>query len=286
MAATWSLSPPATLFGDPMEARVDVLVDRAKLDPSRIRFEPDFTPLEAVGEPSFTRRDIGGFTQLRYEWTLRCISFGCIKVIEGGPRVDTGLPPPTTGSGGFGERKTVKLKSAAISYEQENGKKRTLRRVTWPDVQSVSRLNFADTSVTGIGFPFRASVTPLPDATFRVSPWLLGPVLLVVAVALLAFAAIVFWRVLRRKRAPVVEESGPELTPLERALQLVEWSCEQPNGADRRKALEVLAGELAADGRPDLVDDARGLAWSAAPPSPEAAATIVQKVREGDGPAV
>ena len=288
MAASWSIAPVVALFGEPVEARVDVLVDREQLDPERIAFEPDFTPFEVVGDPSVSRRDLGGFTQLQYEWTLRCITLGCIKLVNGGPQPiqPGGIPPPVTGQGGFGERKTVRLKPVPISYEDEDGKTRVLRRVAWPDVQSISRLNLADTSTTGIGFPFRASVTPLPAATFRISPWLLGPLLLAVAVALIVFAGVVFWRVLRREPAPVVEETGPELTPLERALQLVEWSCGQANGTDRRKALEVLASELATDGRPDLVDDARGLAWSHAPPSPEAAGRIVTRVREGNGSAV
>jgi hypothetical protein len=288
LSASWSLSPAAALFGEPVQARVDMLLDREQLDPGGISFQPDFTPFEVVGEPSVSREDLGGFTRLRYEWTLRCITLGCIKLVNGGPQEipPGGIPPPSTGQGGFGERKTVRIKAVPIQYEDDSGKTRVLRRVIWPDVQSISRLNLADTSVTGFGFPFRASATPLPEATFRISPWLLGPLLVAVAGALLAFAAIVLWRVLRRKPAPVVEDAGPELTPLERALQLVEWSCEQPNGTERRKALEVLAGELGADGRPDLVDEARGLAWSATTPSPEAAGQLAYRVREGDGPAV
>jgi len=81
----------------------------------------------------------------------------------------------------------------------------------------------------------------------------------------------------------VVEESGPELTPLERALALVEWARDRPDGTDRRKALEVLAGELEVVGRQGLADEARALAWPAASPSPEAAGRLVETVREADG---
>ena len=285
LSASWSIAPPVALFGDQVRARVDLLVDRDELDPDRIQVDPDFTPFERVGDPAVSRRDLGGFTYLRYEYTVRCITLGCIKLLGGGPQPiqPGGIPPPTTGSGGFGERKTVRLKPAAIAYEEEDGKKRVLRRVYWADVQSVSRLNLADTAITGIGFPFRASVQPLPEATFRIPPPLLGAALLVAAAALLAFPALVVGRALRREPPPVVEESGPELTPLERALALVEWARDRPDGTDRRKALEVLAGELEVVGRQGLADEARALAWPAASPSPEAAGRLVETVREADG---
>lgn len=286
LATSWSITPPVALFGDPIVARVDLIVDSDELDPDRLRLDPNFKPYERLGKPLRDRRDLGRFTHIRYEFTLRCITLGCIGLIGGGPQPPPpgGIPPPSTGQGGFGERKTIRLRPAAISYEDPEGKVRVLRRVSWPDVQSVSRLNFADTETTGIGFPFRAKVTPLPEATFGITPSLLGAGLLVGALALLALPAVVA-RALRREPPPV-EEAEPELTALERALALVEWARERPDGADRRKALEVLAGELDVEGRIELAEDTRGLAWSSISPSPEDAGRLVERVREADGSSV
>lgn len=289
LAASWSITPPVALFGDPITARVDLVVDGDLLDPDRLKVDPKFDPYERLGDVRRGRRDFGRYTHLSYEFTLRCITLACIELIGGGPGPGIqpgGIPPPTTGSGGFGERKSIRLRPAPIRYEDEEGKTRVLRRVTWPEVQSVSRLNFADTQTTGIGFPFRAEVTPLPDAAFRVAPSLLGAALLVGALALLAFPAVVLARALRREPPPAEEDEVPELTPLERALALVEWAREREDGADRRKALEVLAEVLDDDGKAELADSTRALAWSPASPSPEAADRLVEDVRKADGSAV
>ena len=77
------------------------------------------------------------------------------------------------------------------------------------------------------------------------------------------------------------------MTPLERALALVEWARDRENGAERREALEVLAVELEAVESPGLAESARSLAWSPVSPSPEAAAALVETTRrdvtESDG---
>ncbi|MGH3132477.1 MAG: hypothetical protein ACRDNY_01820, partial [Gaiellaceae bacterium] len=99
------------------------------------------------------------------------------------------------------------------------------------------------------------------------------------ALALLALPGALVVRTVRREE-PVVEEEAPELSPLERAVQLVEWARNRPDG-ERREALEVLAGELEGQGS-DLARGVRRLAWSTAPPSPEGMDEIVAVVKEAD----
>ena len=152
--------------------------------------------------------------------------------------------------------------------------------VSWPPIQNASRLNMGDTNVTGIGFPFEASVTPLPAANYRVAPLALGAAFVLGALALLALPATLVVRQLRRKPVPV-EEPEPELTPLERALQLVERSRDRPDG-ERREALESLAYELDGDGS-ELTGQARRLAWSPREPAPEAMTELVESVKESGG---
>jgi hypothetical protein len=135
--------------------------------------------------------------------------------------------------------------------------------------------------VTGIGFPFEASVSPLQEATFRISPALLGAGFLFGALALLGLAAALVASLLRREPETLEADAAPELTPLERALEHVEWSKERPE-AERREALEALAVELDTEGS-DLTNATRRLAWSPSAPSPEAMDALVESVREADG---
>jgi hypothetical protein len=287
LAATSAIVPEVALFGDLVEARADVLVKDDELDPDRLLFEPDFAPYEVVGEPVVERKRTGDFTQLRYRYALRCITLDCIELIGGGPSQpgEGGIPPPVTGGGGFGERKTIQLKPTPLRYDDPEGEERTLRRISWPPVQSISRMNLGDTTVTGIGFPFQASVTPLPDPTFRVPPLALAAGLLIAAAALLALPVIVFGRMLRREPEVLEVEAPRVLTPLERALELVAWAREHGTQAEQREALEVLAEELDAEGRTSDVAEARRLAWSAAPPSPDRMEELVERLGEGDGSA-
>jgi len=93
-----------------------------------------------------------------------------------------------------------------------------------------------------------------------------GHLLIWLAVALLVLlaipAAIVRRRLgeRRRARAPAPK---PQLPPLERALQLLEWANSRREGSDRRRALELVAVELSRGGRSDLSTEARALAWQA-----------------------
>jgi hypothetical protein len=65
----------------------------------------------------------------------------------------------------------------------------------------------------------------------------------------------------RRRHTAADEESSARLTPLERALQLARDASRNGSG-DPRRALERVARELAADGKPALAGRARTLAWS------------------------
>jgi hypothetical protein len=229
---------------------------------------------------------VGDFTQLRYRYTIRCITLDCIQLLGGAGKPNPlpgGLPPPTSGSTGFGERKTIALKPATLDYADPSGEERVLRRIVWPPTQSVSRLNFGDTAVTGIGFPFRASVSPLPEKTFRVPPLALAAALFIGAAALLALPVIVFGRMLRREPEVIEVEESRELTRLERALALVAWSLEQGH-PERREALEILAEELDREERVELAGGARRLAWSPTPPSPDRTEALATQVEEADGP--
>ena len=274
VSAQGTLTPTVHLFAEPVLAQAEVLVDRAHVDPDRVRLSTDFLPYDI--QASATRRtDRGRFTELRYEWLLRCLRVACIPEI-----LQSAAGDDETGRG---ERRTFALPAAQVLYDDPDGEERTLTRAAWPELVSVSRIKQSDVPEFG-GFVFKSSVAPLPEPDYRVSPTVLGAGLLAVALLLLALPAglvIGWWR--RRQPEPEAAVVEPELSPLEKALRLVEWAGEQENGTERREALEVLAVELEAVERDALAVSARGLAWSPASPSPEAAVGLVEQVRERNG---
>ncbi len=177
LAAEQEIEPRVGLFADPITAKVDLIVDNDRYDPDRVRVTTEFDPYERTGDVEITRKDLGRYTHLRYEYTLRCLVYACLPEVGGGPpQVQPGglPPPPGTQAGGFGERKTFEFKNARVVYDDPDKGAQEIRSVAWPPVQSVSRLNLGDSNVTGIGFPFSASVLPLPEESYRVPPAVLG----------------------------------------------------------------------------------------------------------------
>jgi hypothetical protein len=278
-----ALTPNVHLFGEPLVARVDVVLDRAKADPDAVEVKTNFKPYETVGETRVTREDIGTYTQLRYETTLRCLNEDCIpRTAEGEATVSQlpGLPPFLPGQQRDEKRKYDFPPALVVLAGEGDDEETTLGRVAWPPVRSLSRVNWEDSSVVGQGFPFVTSVTPLPETDYRISPTVLGIALLAGAAALLTLPAWLLWG-RRRRRATGTKDDGPALSPLERALALVEWASGRPSVEERREALEVLAVEL------DDADAARARerGWSPPTPEPDEMTDLVTSIRESDAPA-
>ena len=267
LAAAPTLAPAVHLFGDPVVARLDVVVDRRLLDPDRLEARGDFAPYERVGPPRRSRRDAGHYTRLRYEFTLRCLELPCVSRGLAGS--------PVTEPGG---RRTFRFPAARLLFEGQ-----LLRPVTWPPLEAVSRINTAQTA--GRSFPFRASTTPLPEPTYRAAPPVVAGGLLLAALALLTVPARAGWRLRRARRPPPAAEVVPRETALQRALSLVEEASDSDEPA-RRRALQLLAEELERSDAAELAEHATELAWSRSSPPPETIAALVERVREMDGRAV
>lgn len=265
--ATPSLTPAVHLFGDTVVARLDVVVDERRLDPGRVKLVPRFGPYELVGPAEVERTDHGDVTEVRYTLRLRCLGPSCIPRRLGS---NAGADEP-----GRGERRAFRFRPSQLTYD-EGPRDRVLRVVRFPVLESVSRINESEFGL--VRFPFVAGYRPLPEVTWVAAPQLLAALLVVAALALLTPGALLLRRWWRGRRPEVVVEE-PELPPLERALQLVLWSRDRPDGEDRRRALEVLAETLDAEGPPELADDARVLAWSPSSPTPTAATALVERVR-------
>jgi hypothetical protein len=268
LTAAASVSPAVHLFGDPVVARLQVIVDRRQLDLGRLHARATFDPYEQVGDVRVSRRDYGRYTRVTYEFDLRCVEVECVR-----PPASSGAEPPTGG------RRTFRFEPARILYtEPPDETPGLLRFAHWPPLESLSRINTAQ--LEGSQFPFRASTSPLPAVTHRVPPPLLAAVLLLGSFVLLVPGGIAAGRWWRGRRPPAVEHVEAAPTPLERALMRVDAAHSE---ADRRKALEELAAELERTGFEELGATASEHAWSRTPPGAEAAAAIVQRVRSEVG---
>jgi hypothetical protein len=275
------LTPNVHLFGEPVVARVDLVLNRERFDPDDVRLKTNFDPYERVGETEVTREDIGKHTTLRYETSLRCLAENCV--------------PPTTGNVTVTQTPDLPIFPEAQNRDYQRRyefppavvtagvgpEAKTLGRVVWPPVRSLSRVNWYDSSVVGQGFPFVAEVTPLPEPDYRLSPTLLGLGLLALAAALFALPAWLVWSGLRRRARPS-SATASALSPLERALRLVVWASRRPSVEERREALEALAFELGPEADGDSVERARRQGWSPPSPEPEQMRRLVASLREED----
>jgi hypothetical protein len=276
VAAARTLTPSAHLFGDTVKARVDIVVDRDHLDPGRVRLKAEFPPYELVGKVEVDRRDYDRYTRLRYDMALRCLARACLA---------GAVSPGITSAGGSPEprraEKVYRFRPAHVYYDAPGqGKPRHLKRVWWPRLESLTRISPSEPGLTfALRTPFRTTISSMPDLTYRVSPALLGTVLLLAAALVLVLPGRFAWSWARARRTTAPVEEAPELTPLDRALALVEEARESVDGEDRRKALEVLAVELDASARDAQAEQARQLAWSLSEPSPDAAGALVESVR-------
>jgi len=262
-----SVEPKAAFFGEPVTARVEVVVDTRHLDPARVRVVPRTFPYRPYTELAVSRRDTGRYARLTFEVGLRCLYYACLPVRADIP----GVP--------YRDQRVTRFRAWHVYYDDPETKKlRHLARIWWPSLEAVSNLDLTDVRVTFQQSPGRISPAPLPAVTYRLSPPLTAALLLLAAALFLVYPAVLLrrWRASRRPPPP---PPAPPLPPLERALLLVEGTRDQVDGEDRRKALEELAFRLDEAGRERQAASARRLAWSAGSPSPEAADELVQELR-------
>lgn len=259
IAARASLGSRTHLFGQLLAARLELLVDREVLDPDKITVDAPFDPFEPEGAPVTSRRDYDRFTRLRYEYRLNCLTNLCVPE---------------------GARKDYELPSASVRHEGV-----PVEIVEWPFVTIASRYREPEPD-QGIRFqgsvdlPWRANVRVRP-ASYSVDPTLLTVALAGLALPLLfaslffvqrAFpsAPLGFRRLLLRRT---------KLTPLERAIAVLERAQKQGIEREQRLALDRLARELHTGGQHELAGTARELAWTADVPGPQRTATLSEQVK-------
>ncbi len=205
LRASGTLSPRILLFGDTLTARVDVTLDRRRVDPGSVAIRAPFQAWQRAEKPKVERSDSGDLSHLRTTFVLRCVRQACV------PGRDT-LP--------------FDFEPARLTFTERTARGRKIQRSTqvrWPRLVLHSRIAPNDLATIN---PWRTDLMTLPEPSYRASPSLLlallvaGAFLLGGAGSLLVYAG---WP----RRVPEPEpEPEPEtietVTPLERALELLE----------------------------------------------------------------
>lgn len=240
--------PGSHLFGDPVEANLELVVDRRVVDPRTVRVKTDFAPYGPVGAPRISRRDAGRTVSLRYRYRLLCLAEACRPESE--------------------RARDFTFSEARVSFRRA-GKRETIG-LEWPAIEAASRLTAAALQTVA---PL-VREHPLPPVSYRIAP---GPAfaLLLAAAALAGLGGFVLlWPAVRMLAGVPRRDELDRLPPLERALALLKRARGAP--VEERKALDLLARELG--GRNEqLARGARRLAWSETdPPSDEVAALAGQ----------
>jgi hypothetical protein len=266
--ATGTIAPRIVLFGDTIEARIEVVVDPARVDPGSVRVAAAFSPWEIVGAPTRARTDTVAMTRLRTTYVLRCLSVLCLSP---GQSTQTVFPParmtytPTRRAGRAAEARAA--------------------RINWAVTTVFSRFSTSSfEGRQGLATPWHADLLTFPALSVRMPLGLLlavlvgSGVLLVVASGALVYAA---WprRVVATPPEPE-EPPPPALTPLEQALALLEDAARSNGAEERRRSLELVAEVLEEWGDTELARAARDLAWSESNPAVEQTSNLATRVRE------
>jgi hypothetical protein len=237
-----SFAPQAHLFGERVRARLDILYDAARIPPETVTASPRFAPYTIVSRTE-RRERLGGIGRIRYDFVLECVTRRCL--------------PPESG--------IFKFSQTGVRYQPRGAQDVLIASVQWPPVRVASRTGAGDLE----GLELQADVRDLPGLSYRVPPDIvtavgygLAVVLGLLGTALLAYALSVPGLV-----SALIARRRARLSPLRRALNLVQSSMTNGAETESRRALERLAVELRHTEEPDLAKAATRLAWRRSDPS-------------------
>jgi hypothetical protein len=240
-----ALAPREVLFGDPVEARADVVVDPGRVDPRAVRVHVDFRPYR-VASAAVTRRAAGDLVRVRFAYRLDCLAKAC-------------LPK--------GPERTVSFRPLRITSGNQT------QTTFWPNLRLASRIDPRDLSRPTL----RSEALRQPPVTWGVRPRVATGLLVAAALLLLAYPALLAVRALRRRLRVWRTTRLERLTPLERALELLRRAAAGDEADRGRLALERVARELGDD---ELGSDARRLAWSRPQPDSQSMDSLRTRVED------
>ena len=238
IAGTALLEPEQHLFGDAVRARLELVLDRNRVDPESVEVGANFRPYRELRPVDVSRTDSGPITRLRYDYLLGCLTAACLPA--GGGRVE--------------------LPGVAIEYTGRRDPLPQTASVEWPPIRAAGRIDPNRLEQAAL----RAELRDLSPPSYRVSPRAVELIALLLAVLFAAAAGILGIRLLPLERisAWLGARRADRRTPLERALAQVRDVVAAGRPTEGRQALERLASELRKTSNPELASDASRLAWS------------------------
>ena len=248
VSVTTSIAPNPVFFGDLVDARAEVVLDRRRIDADRMRIEAEFAPYSLVGRPHETRTDSGQTTSIDVRYTLQCLVEACLPQPGG-----IALPKLRVHSG-----------SSTVS-------------ANWARVDVVSRV--APAALESDPPPWRQQIA-LPAVSYRLEPGAFAAALTLAAALLALGAFAVVAREIARRRRLLVDRARFR-SGLARALDLARASASR-GPDDRRRALALLARVLAFDpnGGRRLAPAAARLAWGRSEPTTTGLETLVDEIEQ------
>jgi hypothetical protein len=244
-----TFSPREALFGDALDARVDVVVERSLVDAASVRVHVDLRPYVPVATRR-AERPAGRFTRVEYRYRLLCLRRRCLP---------------------NGPERTIRFAPVRITWHGQ-GRTQT-QTILWPPLRLASRL---DPQQLSQPVP-RSDVVRQPAMTWGVEPKLAVGGLVALAAILLAYPLALAVRLGRRGWYVLRTSRLERLSPLERALELLRRAAAGGESAPSRRALERVARELHDD---PLGEDARRLAWSRSGPEQQEMESFRTRVQE------
>jgi hypothetical protein len=242
LQARASFVPAAVQFGDPVSARLVVVLDRDAVDSRTLKITESLAPMTQLAPPKTVRTVRGARETVTVTIRATCLSDACLR-----PRLTfPAVRLAATRRDGRPARLTADWGALPVG-----------RRVTAHDLAEATP-------------HFRANTAALPP-TYRVSPSKAATVLEVVAgLAAAAAAALIALQLRALLRRPRPALAGDALA---RALRLAREAERRPV-PDRRRALGLLARVLGAPAGRAASD----LAWSEPQPEPPAIDALITRV--------
>jgi hypothetical protein len=231
------VEPEQHLFGDGVHARLELVVDRDRVDPDRVEVGVNFAPYTQLRPVERTRSDGGRITRLRYDYLVGCLTAGCLP--KGSGRAD--------------------LPGVAVNYTRRGAPVADAATIEWPPLKVAGRIAPGELGQAAL----RAELRNLPEPTYRISPRAVALVALGLAVLFAFAAAFLVLRLLPLDAlaARLGARRVDRRSALEQALALVRES-QSASSEEERRALERLAVELRRSQNAALAHDASRLAWS------------------------
>lgn len=248
------LDPASHLFGDPVTARAEVLIDPIEVDPASVRLRTSFAPYRFRAPVSVTRRVERGVIRILHSYELMCLRRPC-------------RPRP-------GTARTFRFPDATLTFTRRNGRDGDIS-VRWYPLTVASRLS-ADTALRA---DLQARAQPFPSVAYRFEPTGLSAKLFGAS----ALLALIGLAVIGRTAGPAISSRVrarrlARALPVQRELALLRDAARRGDTAALRRALDGVAITLSGNSSDDLVWDARRLAWSEANPPTDDVLALADRV--------